>query len=304
MVNLLWLVAAIVVARVDVGVLSVIVAESVRGGQRVFHDEILKKSLFFGTMCVRCSRSNVAVGGTDCPSTKSRLTSHTNTDISIFYPCRHQYAEVHEVPSHSCAPHFLPAATAFSCLSKSFILWSCCCTLNCTTSVFRLVVYPANISIHSRSPSCRGARAPLIAAIAAFASDESCRGGATGVTVFTGACTTVRAEDVADLSACSHRFFFESVELLEFSTPGLLQPGSSICHGSCADSSFVPGVAGSERIGPMPLQARPLPNFPEHVRPVWANAASSQCRFRPDKQVRPVWANAASGQTAPHRPHV
>ena len=47
MINLLWFVASIVVARVDVGVPGVVAAESVRGGQRVFHDEALKKSLFF-----------------------------------------------------------------------------------------------------------------------------------------------------------------------------------------------------------------------------------------------------------------
>ena len=39
-VNLLWFVASIVVAHVDVGVAAVIVAENVRGSQRVFHDEV------------------------------------------------------------------------------------------------------------------------------------------------------------------------------------------------------------------------------------------------------------------------
>ena len=104
-------------------------------------------------------------------------------------------------------PQDLPAVTSFSCLSKTLILWSCCCTsvLNCTTSVFRFVICPANIPICSWIPSSRDARAPLIAATIAFASDESCRGGTTSVIVFPGACITARAEDVADPSACSRR---------------------------------------------------------------------------------------------------
>ena len=106
-----------------------------------------------------------------------------------------------------------------------------------------------NIPISPWIPSSRGARAPLIAATIAFASDESCRGGTTGVIVLPGACTTARAEDVADLSACSRRSsvhcFFESVELPAHSTPGLRLQISSICHGSCAGSSPPPGVAVS-----------------------------------------------------------
>ena len=62
-----WFVASIVVARENVGVPDVVIPESVRGGQRVFHDEALKKSLFFDTMCKRCSSSNIAVGGTEVP---------------------------------------------------------------------------------------------------------------------------------------------------------------------------------------------------------------------------------------------
>ena len=77
-------------------------------------------------------------------------------------------------------PEDLPAVISFSCLSKSLILWPCwcTCTLSCTTSVIRLVICPTNISICPWSPSSRGARSPLIAASIAFASDESCRGGA------------------------------------------------------------------------------------------------------------------------------
>ena len=66
--------------------------------------------------------------------------------------------------------------------SKSLILSSCCCTcaLNCTTSDFRLIICPASIPICTWIPSSRGAKAPLIAATIAFASDESCKAGASG----------------------------------------------------------------------------------------------------------------------------
>ena len=122
-------------------------------------------------------------------------------------------------------PEDLPAVMSFSCLSKSLILWSCwcTCTLSCTTSVFRLVICPTNISICSWSPSSRGARSPL-----------------PQVSELTRACTTGRAEDVADLSACSRRssvqffFFFESAA-----------PGIFYLQRSCAHSSSAPGVAVS-----------------------------------------------------------
>ena len=93
-------------------------------------------------------------------------------------------------------PQDFPAVVSFSCLSKSLILWSCCCTcaLNCTASVFRLDICPANNPICSRIPSSRDASAPLIAATVAFASDESCRGAATGVIEEPGACTTAMAD--------------------------------------------------------------------------------------------------------------
>ena len=65
---------AIVVARVDVGIAGVIVAEGVRDSQRVFHDEALKKSLFFGTMCERCSGSHTAFGRTGYSCTDFRLS--------------------------------------------------------------------------------------------------------------------------------------------------------------------------------------------------------------------------------------
>ena len=42
--------------------------------------------------------------------------------------------------------------------------------------------------------------------------------------------------------------FFESVELPALSTPGLRLQRSSICHGSCADSSPATGVAVSGSI--------------------------------------------------------
>ena len=92
-------------------------------------------------------------------------------------------------------PGHLPAVMSLSCLSKSRIRWSCCCTcaLNCTTSDLKPVFAP---------PPASPSRAPFIAATIAFASDESCtKKKATGVIV----CTTARAEDLADLSACSRR---------------------------------------------------------------------------------------------------
>ena len=49
--------ASVVVARVDVGVPVVLIAESVRGCQQMFHDKTLEKSLFFGTMCNSCGRA-------------------------------------------------------------------------------------------------------------------------------------------------------------------------------------------------------------------------------------------------------
>ena len=67
-------------------------------------------------------------------------------------------------------------------------------------------------------PSSRVASAPLIAATIAFASDDSCKPGATGVIVLQGACTTARVEDVADLSACSR---WSSAQC--FSTPSIFQ---------------------------------------------------------------------------------
>ena len=137
-------------------------------------------------------------------------------------------------------PVDLPAVISFSCLSKSLILWSWCCTweLSCTTS----------IPICPWIPSSRGASAPLIAAQIAFASDDSCSPGATSVIVLQGACTTTSV-DAVDLSACSHRTsaqcFFDSVELPELSAPGLLLQGSSCNHGSCGDSASAAGVAVS-----------------------------------------------------------
>ena len=138
----------------------------------------------------------------------------------------------------------LQVVISFSCPGRC-----CTCALNCSTSDFRLVTCPASIPICPWIPSSRGARAQLIAATVAFASDERRKGGATGVIVLQGACTTARAEDVADLAACSRRSkeqsFFESVELQALSTPGLLLQGSSCSHGSCADSSSAAGVAVS-----------------------------------------------------------
>ena len=64
------------------------------------------------------------------------------------------------------------------------------CALSWTTSDFRLVICPANIPICPWTPSSRGAGAPLITATIAFASDDSCKPGATSVIGLQRACTT------------------------------------------------------------------------------------------------------------------
>ena len=74
--------ASVVIARVDVGVPVVVIAESVCGSQQMFRDEaLLEKSLFFCTMCNRCGSANFTAGGTGYPCTESRLSVHTNMDM-------------------------------------------------------------------------------------------------------------------------------------------------------------------------------------------------------------------------------
>ena len=66
---------------------GIISAECVRGDQRVFHDEVLKKSLFFGPMCGGCSSANITAGGTRYPRTEPRPSVHTNMDMrSLLLP--------------------------------------------------------------------------------------------------------------------------------------------------------------------------------------------------------------------------
>ena len=142
-------------------------------------------------------------------------------------------------------PQDLPAVISFSCLSKSLLLHLHTQLHHICFQTRHLPRQHSHLPLESIKSRCHGAVDRIHFRIrlrrklqrrghwrhSVHRSLHHCEGGCCG--------------PVGLLAQILCTVFFESVELPELSTPGVRLQGSSISHGSCADSSSAPGVAVS-----------------------------------------------------------